>query len=241
MKIKKFKIDCPIAGKSPDLPKKSRAGSLFRNLPRRNGLSLIEMLVAVGIVAFLVSVVISVAGRLDTQDKINSTKGTIAILNTALNQFQDYGFTYSHANYENLKFPIDCNDFQRSEIETALRDAIGKQMLNLNRTPDVNEFSGIEAMYFLLSRVPECKETLGKLNPDFVILDGTISFTGDVEESCGLIHINDAWRRPLRYDYYEDENTPGSAQMRRSIKTFPIISSAGPDGEFDTSDDIKSR
>jgi hypothetical protein len=42
-----------------------------------------------------------------------------------------------------------------------------------------------------------------------------------------LVRFLDAWQMPLRYYCPNDE-------------TFPVITSAGPDNTFDTSDDISS-
>ncbi len=206
--------------------------------------TLIEMLVVVSIIAVLVTIVISVATRLDTQGKISSTQGTIALLNAALSEFHDYGFTYDAAsNYTGtdftLKFPIDCNGFSRLEIETALSNGIGRTVTIIDANSHDADNSGIEVMCFLFSRVPQSKSTLEKIERKSLVSDGTVRVQN--EGDYPFWRVNDAWRRVLRYDYYEDERTPGSTRMKETIKTFPVITSAGPDGRFGTSDDIKSR
>jgi prepilin-type N-terminal cleavage/methylation domain-containing protein len=212
--------------------------------------TLIEMLVVVSIIAVLVTIVISIATRLDTQGKINSTQGTIALLNASLSEFQDYGFTYaSGSQYANahLRFPIDCNEyttFDETATRTALRDAVPDAttvIINLNTglTYD-NHWSGTIAMYFLLSQIPQCKQTLEKLDARAIVTGGTIDVTkGTVTTVYPLLYVVDAWGRPLGYKYYYF--TSGSNIDTDTIKTFPVITSAGPDGIFDTADDIKSR
>jgi len=214
--------------------------------------TLIEMLVVVSIIAVLVTIVISVATRLDTQGKISSTQGTFALVNTALSEFQDYGFTYaSGSQYANahLKFPIDCNGFSETNFENALGNAINKSVsIDILPSYDPN-FSGTIAMYFLLSEVPQCRQTLEKIDSKFVVRNDRLS-RGDrlgqisVTDAAGTfdypsIYVADAWGRPLGYKYYYF--TSGTNIDTDTIKTFPVITSAGPDGRFGTGDDIKSR
>ncbi len=59
-----------------------------------------------------------------------------------------------------------------------------------------------------------------------------------------LIRIVDPWGTTLRYDYYSNETEePDLTFSRRgqTIRNFPLITSAGPDREFGTDDDITNR
>jgi prepilin-type N-terminal cleavage/methylation domain-containing protein len=217
---------------------------------KKKAFTLIEMLVVVAVLAILVTIVISVASRIDTQGKINSTQGTIAILNKALSEFNDYGFTYAAGSqYANLRFPIDCNNgsngFSKTNTETALQNSmpdVTNVTINLNAglTYDIR-WSGTIAMYFLLDQIPQCRQTLEKLDAKSIVSAGTIDVTsGGVVTTYPLIYIVDAWSRPLGYKYYNFVGT-GTTIDNATIKTFPVLTSAGPDGIFDTSDDVKSR
>lgn len=208
------------------------------------GLTLIEMLVVVAVIAILVTIVISIAPRLDLQGKEHLTKSTIALLNTALSEFHDYGFTYADAaKYGECKFPLDCTRFTKSALETALKDALdttGTVTVTITYSnPEEPNNADTEVMCFLLSRVPQSKQMLEKIARKLLVSDGKITVTG--EGDCPLQHINDAWGTALRYDYYNDGKAPGSKEMKDSIRTFPVITSAGPDKQLDTADDIKSR
>ncbi len=210
--------------------------------------TLVEMLVVVSVIAVLVTIVISVAGRLDAQGKISRTQSTIALLNTALSEFHDYGFAYTPGQYANLKFPIDCNEitvFDKLNTETALRDVmpnITNVSINLDAglTYD-NLWSGTIAMYFLLSQVPPCGQTLEKLDAKSIVSCGTTNVTdnGGATMTYPLRYVVDGWGRPLGYKYYRF--TSSTTIDTGTIKTFPVLTSAGPDGRFDTGDDIKSR
>jgi type II secretory pathway pseudopilin PulG len=198
------------------------------------------MLVVVAVIAILVTIVISIAPRLDLQGKEHLTKSTIALLNTALSEFHDYGFTYADAaKYGECKFPLDCTKFPRPALELALQDAIGTTVTITYSSPEDPDNADTEVMCFLLSRVPQSKQMLEKIARKLLVSDGKITVTG--EGDYPLWHINDAWGKALRYDYYNDGKAPGSTEMKDSIRTFPVITSAGPDKQLDTADDIKSR
>jgi prepilin-type N-terminal cleavage/methylation domain-containing protein len=212
----------------------------------KTGVTLVEILVVVAIIAILVTMVIGIAARIDTQGKERLTKNTIALLTAALGQFGDYGYRYSDSNYADFKFPPDCNGFSDTDLKTELQTALGVIVSISGGTHDAN-YSGSEAMYFFLSRVPESRQTLDKIDKKLVTnlgLDGSpmkITINPGVDEKeYPLFRVIDPWGKTLRYDYY-DETKTNPDDRRKSKKTFPVITSAGPDKEFDTADDITSR
>ena len=208
--------------------------------------SLIEMLVVVAVIAVLVTIVISVTARLDVQGKINRTQNTLALLNTALSEFHDYGYCYD-GDFSVFKFPLDCNGFSETELQTALAQACDIASVTISGgTHDAN-YSECEAMYFLLNRMPACERTMQQIEKAFWNNKGTngVAITFHIDSDTTdypLFRFVDAWGNTLRYDYYEDEkDNTVTKNMKDTKKTFPVITSAGPDGRFRTRDDIKSR
>jgi hypothetical protein len=179
--------------------------------------------------------VIGIAARIDTQGKERLTKNTIALLTAALGEFGDYGYRYSDPCDADFKFPLDCNNFNTSDLGTKLGGTIS------GGTHDAN-YSGSEAMYFFLSRVPESRQTLGKIDKSLITNKGSngadMTITIDTK-SYPLLRIIDPWRETLRYDYYNEKGS--LTEKKESKKTFPVITSAGPDKEFGSADDIASR
>ena len=212
----------------------------------RVGLTLVEILVVVVVVAILAGMVIGLARRIDNQGKEQLVKNTFEILNCALEQFADYDYRYKDPNYADFDFPLDCNGFSQLPLEATLENALGLNPGSVLIDPiaahDPN-FSGSEVMYFFLSKVPESRETLAKVDKSFITnLDNnrtpiTIDVAGSI---VPLMRVIDPWGKALRYDYY-DERASTLDDMRDSKKTFPVITSAGPDRVFDTADDISSR
>jgi len=56
----------------------------------KHGLSLVEMLIVVGVIALLTTMVISVASRVDNQSKEHLLKGTFALLEGALEEYKEF-------------------------------------------------------------------------------------------------------------------------------------------------------
>ena len=222
----------------------------MRSCRYKAGFTLVEMLIVVAIIVVLATMVVGIASRIDTRSKENLARSTIAILTAALEQFHDYGYNYP-LPYSEFDFPLDCNGFTQAELGTTLGNALGATKVPIIMGGmHINEYSGSEALYFFLSRVPECRATLDKINNSLVTNEDSngnkLTIVIDDKE-YPLLRIVDPWRerstttkigKTLRYDYYNEKGNPPDPTTK---KNFPVITSAGPDGKFDTADDISSR
>ena len=56
----------------------------------KHGLSLVEMLIVVGIIAMLATMVISIVGRIDNQAKEKGVESTFALLEGALEEYKEF-------------------------------------------------------------------------------------------------------------------------------------------------------
>jgi type II secretory pathway pseudopilin PulG len=203
------------------------------------------MLTVVVIVAVLAAMVIGLTGRFEQRNKEGQVRATFSTLDAALEQFADYRFRYKDSDYEDFRFPLDCNGFDKGTVETTLEKALDETVIIINSgsIEEQENYSGIEVMYFLLSRVPEGRKTLERIDRSLVLSNNADDSTriikvGDRQEA--LFRIVDPWGKELRYDYYDEEKMSVS-EWFESRRTFPVVTSAGPDGQFDTDDDISSR
>lgn len=144
------------------------------------GLSLIEVLVAVAIIAILSAGLYAVGNYLDTKMKIERTKSTIHLLITALERYHDF--------YE--QFPI----YDNNDAPPGYYPADGKCI-------------GIEKVYYRLSLAPESRKILEQIrslnrrrkenrNP-IRNLDGDDYF-----------ELYDPWGNELLYYYDTGDNFP---------------------------------
>ena len=216
----------------------------MKNYEHKNALTLVEMLIVVAIIVILTTMVIGIAARIDTQSKEQLTRNTIAIVTAALRQFRDYGYRYKNVIYSEFDFPLDCNDFAQPLIETTLANALGATVASITGGVHHPSYSGCEALFLLLSQVRECRKTLDKIDESLITSLGddkqprniTITYPGGITKAYPLFKIVDPWGTVLKYDYYDEVILDP-----RSRRTFPVITSAGPDRRFGTTDDISSR
>jgi len=229
----------------------------------KNGVTLVEILTVVAIVGILASLVVGIATRLDNKAKEQLAGNTIAIITDALEQFADYEYSYKNVNYSEFKFPLDCSDFLQADLEVTLRDALGAASVEILPADPLKPithnpvYSGSEVMYFFLSRVPACRKTLERIDSSLITDEDENGNQMEIRidgRDYPLKRFVDPWLergkksktgRTLRYDYYYEYPFPQTQaeldDMRRSRRAFPVITSAGPDGEFDTLDDVTSR
>lgn len=208
----------------------------------KKGLTLVEMLVVVGIIAALAAMMVGIAERINQQGKEQLTRSTLALVNTALEEFRGCQYGYDDPNWSDFAFPLDCNDFLEAELATALEQAAGVQTVSIPAGHDPN-YSGSEGLYFFLQQLSASRKILDAINAEMLTDtdDKNKNMTLVVDSnSQPLIRFVDPWGNTLRYDYYDEAETDLD-EIRKSRKNFPEITSAGPDGDFDTADDIKNK
>lgn len=218
------------------------------------GITLVETLMVVAIIALLATMVITIATRIESKTNEQLTGNTIALLNAALGQFRDYGYNFKVRSgagdnertfYQGLDFPLDCNDFTDDELVNELEKALGLvgKISPISGGTHEDEYSGSEALYFFLSRVPTSRKTLDAIDRSLITSEGSdkqdmkITIAG---KDYPLMRVIDPWGKTLRYDYY-DEKENDFDDREKSKRNFPLITSAGPDRQFGTGDDIGNR
>jgi len=205
---------------------------------KNSGFTLIEMMLVLAIVVLLVSMIVGIAKRVDDQGKERLCRDTIALIGNALEQFRDFGYVYKNPNFAGLTFPLDCNGFIEASLVIDFNAELGTgtcPALICSPPAHNQQNSGSEALYLFLSQVPNCRKTIDKIDKSLIASTGTINI------DCidrPLTRFIDPWGTALRYRYYEVDG--GMVPIPATKKTFPVITSAGPDKTFDTSDDISN-
>jgi prepilin-type N-terminal cleavage/methylation domain-containing protein len=87
---------------------------------------------------------------------------------------------------------------------------------------DNGDPNNAEKLSYRLSLCPDAQKILNQINPRMM----------RDTDTDGILEYIDGWGMEFNYEYIKDENEEWN---------FPLITSAGPDREFDTGDDITSR
>jgi len=188
---------------------------------KTNGITLVELLMAVAIVAILSAGLYVVGSRVETQAKIKQTQSTIEILSAALEQYYD-------ANSSCFPFRAGLT-YNQNKLEGTDSNGLNGKVTDKNGTQltaaSYNDlYASSEALYYFLNRIPASKKIIGTINSSlitnkdnknteyfFIPTGGTTVYP--------LLHFVDAWKTPFRYTYKTGDN-------------FPLIESAGPDKDF---------
>ena len=220
---------------------------------KTTGFTILETLVVVAVIMILVSMVIALASRFEDRGKERVIKSTFAMLDAALGEFAEYGYEYkgSYAEFS-LSFPLDCNGFESEEFKATVANALGLGSEDVEIYGVYHEdYSGSAGLYFFLSQVPECREALDRIDASLVTNKDRNGDKLQIEVDGKIYPLNRIvdpwsktipWGRTIRYSYYDNgvEISPNEPDMD-DPRTFPLLISAGPDGEFNTTDDIKSN
>jgi len=114
----------------------------------KHGLSLVEMLIVIGVIALLATMVIGVASRIDNQSKEKGVESTFALLEGALEEYREYqgafpaqpvkDFTDVSAHSELLYGELYSIPNSRKILEN-VRDSLIKHDFDSGTVPPVPE------------------------------------------------------------------------------------------------------
>ncbi len=195
-------------------------------LANKKGFSLIELLTAIAIIAVLMTLVVGGGKRLKVQAEERLTAGAIEIIVTALELYYD----------DEGGFPFASVDFD-GDGDIELDDYISDGMQTVVTVTDINgnngdwRFWSSQALYYFLARSANSSTIIETISNTLITntdASGLPIVATIVGTNVDMLRFVDPWGYALQYTYI-------------SGNSFPVIESAGPDGQFGTSDDISSQ
>jgi prepilin-type N-terminal cleavage/methylation domain-containing protein len=149
----------------------------------KSGLTLVEILVVISIIALLAAGLYSVGNYVETQAKVKLAESTIETLCCALEQYRDF--------YDGVtgvgKFPDpDANAPSLPTTPPGPNEVPAGCSLN------------IEKLYYRLSCAPDAKKIIGQINPSLIKDKNKNNFP----------EIVDPWQNYFHYSYVTGDNFP---------------------------------
>ena len=236
----------------------------------RGGFTLVELVIVFAIIAVLVGVITVASVKAREAAKVKQTKAVMEAAMMALAEYRlanpnelppqpvDPDDEPDGADPFVTELPPGTDEFRLDFFrEPSGRPAegatpAGRKAYSVDPDtlkPDGKRIYGIQAFYYALVREPDSKRALGKIpsgnlvNPDKISPTmgfqdvGNMMATGDPDDPpeqfrprvTEVLVLVDAWGRPM---YYDADVTANNDE--------PGLLSAGPDGKFNTADDIWS-
>ena len=199
------------------------------------GFTIVELLTVLAILVIMAGALLKVAKYVRESASEDLTKSTMSVIVTALEQYHDDNKSFPVADYDVTAMPSEFRTFITAgfpSLEESVEADLGVDV-DLTQGAGVHddEYASIEAMYFFLSRSLNSSQILSAITDKFFISkdsnEGSLTaewLVGGVPKTVPLIRIVDTWGNAFRYRY-----TAGDS--------FPVIVSAGADGDFSAAGD----
>ena len=188
------------------------------------GFSLVEILTVVAIIAILAGMLLGVGKHIKTQADEKLTAGQIEVLVSALEQYYE---TFSD-------FPFDAGVvYLQADFEDDFVDTSSSETITVTAGTPEDSYWSSSALYYFLDKGPNSRRLIDTLTDTLISNKDESGIALRIEIPTGntpidLVRFIDPWGSSLRYTYMTGDS-------------FPVIVSAGKDGEFDTVDDLSSK
>lgn len=200
----------------------------MKHIGRKKGFTLVELMTVMGILALLASALLTAGKYVKIRAYERLTASTISVIVTALEQYYDDIGGFPAVDH-NITLNVSAFKTYSSGTYNNIEDLTGGTVSPAGSgvMPEYDEYASIAAMYYYLNRCFNSSNILSAISDTFITgkdKAGTDLALTVNAKTVPLIRIVDTWGNALRYKY-----TSGDS--------FPVIVSAGRDGDFSTTGD----
>ena len=231
----------------------------MRRVSYNKGFSLVEMLMAVAIVLVLLTLVIKVGGNLKEQAKCQLTGCTIEIIVDALTIYYDdhgqFPFEYYDEDDDGILDAVDFDGDGDVDLDDFLSPAIGDiSQITYNSGANQPGYWSSQALYYHLANDHKTSRLIAALTTSVVTGKDRMGepIVARIEKTDGSVIIVDLLRFVDPFvnlrsvdPFVNEPKAPYGEGLRYTYRVgdnFPVITSAGPDGDFSTyGDNVSSR
>lgn len=201
-----------------------------RSTSRSSGFTLIEVLIAIAVIAVLIAAVFAVGQRVIARQKINQTKGVLESLDRALEEYRIESRVFPRLETDNYLDVLWRNE--NGGQSPVVDEETQQTFLGGVRTYRGEDFTWLpNAAFFLF--VAE-----GYENIDSILggIPSQFSETVQIDNGVFRTQILDAWEQPVLF--VTPDNPLAQAIFGSCPSDRPYFMSAGPDGHYGVPTDI---
>ncbi len=201
---------------------------------RQSAFSLIEMVVVLATILILAGALLGVGKYLTIRASVDLTNSELEVLATALQQYYDDWDAFPFDTPDTNGNGILGDDYVVADLENDLDGTISSGTLPehpIYNSVEVVSSAGSIVLFYFLDRNPNSRTIIEALTDSLISNRDASGQPIQLEQPSGsgtlidLPRFIDVWGTSIRYEYLPDT-------------AFPILTSAGPDEVFGTSDDI---
>ncbi len=201
---------------------------MMRRVVKQSAFSLIEMVVVLATILILAGAMLGVGRYLTIRANIDLTASELQVLTTALQQYYDDFEVFPIITEKDITGDGVIDPYDEFHLEYDFNGTVvpDNAIDNLDAAA-----ASSAAMFYFLRQNPNSRTIINAMTDSLVTNNGVSGVNLQITLLSGQIDLPrfiDAWGTSIRYEY-----TGGTA--------FPILSSAGPDEQFGTPDDVTSQ
>jgi type II secretory pathway pseudopilin PulG len=204
----------------------------MRRSAEQSAFSLVEMLAVMATILILAGVLLGVGKYITVRASADLTRSELEVLATALQQYYDDLGAFPFDTDTDVPEDGVLDEYLEADLQIDLNGTVtpanSLQEQDGSSPPVIVSTASSSALFYFLDQNPNSRRIVDALMDSLISNKDANGTPIKITLAAGEIDLPrfiDAWGTSIRYEYL-----PGAA--------FPVLTSAGPDKQFGTADDI---